>query len=240
VLAQLLSNAVKFSRPGARVQVASRVQARDVVVSVSDQGSGISADRLRRLFEPPWVDRSQAIVEQGIGLVIAQATAQRMGGRIDVARSDSTGSVFELRLPWARAHAAPPAAAGTAPASGPRVLYIEDNDVNMLIVRELLAQRPRLTFHGAPDGESGVRAARELQPALVLIDMQLPDIDGLEVLRRIRADPTTASITCVALSANAMPEDVRTARAAGFDDYWTKPIDLSAFLTALDRLLPSP
>jgi len=106
-------------------------------------------------------------------------------------------------------------------------------------VRELLAKRPRLAFHGASDGESGVRAAIELQPALVLIDMQLPDIDGMQVLRLLRADPRTASATCVALSANAMTEDVQRARAAGFDDYWTKPIDLAAFLTALDRLLPT-
>jgi CheY-like chemotaxis protein len=118
------------------------------------------------------------------------------------------------------------------------VLYVEDNDVNMLIVRELLTQRPHLAFHGAPDGESGVRAARALRPALVLIDMQLPDFDGLEVMRRLRADPLTAASICVALSANAMPEDARRALAAGFDAYWTKPIDLSAFLRELDRLLP--
>ena len=81
-------------------------------------------------------------------------------------------------------------------------------------------------------------ALRGAQPALMLLDMQLPDIDGLEVLRRLRADPATAAIRCVALSANAMHEDVQRARAAGFDDYWTKPIDLPRFLDALDRLLP--
>jgi CheY-like chemotaxis protein len=119
------------------------------------------------------------------------------------------------------------------------VLYIEDNDVNMLIVRELLTRRPHVAFHGAVDGTSGVQRARELLPSLVLIDMQLPDIDGTEVLRQLRADPRTASIPCVALSANAMPEDVLRTRAAGFDEYWTKPIDLSAFLRALDRLVPT-
>jgi CheY-like chemotaxis protein len=119
------------------------------------------------------------------------------------------------------------------------LLYIEDNEVNMMIVRELLAQRHDIQFHGAPDGLSGIDRARALRPALVLIDMQLPDIDGIEVLRRLRADPATAALRCVALSANAMPEDVRHARAAGFDDYWTKPIDLSAFLQAIDRLLPA-
>jgi CheY-like chemotaxis protein len=82
-----------------------------------------------------------------------------------------------------------------------------------------------------------VRLARELRPSLILIDMQLPDMDGIEVLRRLRADAATASAPCVALSANAMPEDVAAAKAAGFDDYWTKPIDLAAFLNAVDGFI---
>jgi CheY-like chemotaxis protein len=127
----------------------------------------------------------------------------------------------------------------TAGATRPRVLYIEDNAVNMMILRELLAQRERFEFHGATDGSSGVAKARALQPALVLIDMQLPDFDGIEVLRRLRADPATAHLTCVALSANAMPDDVQHARQAGFADYLTKPIDLAAFNHALDRLVPA-
>jgi PAS domain S-box-containing protein len=126
-----------------------------------------------------------------------------------------------------------------AGAARPRVLYIEDNAVNMMILRELLAQRERFEFHGAQDGSSGVAMARALQPALVLIDMQLPDFDGIEVLRRLRADPATAHLTCVALSANAMPDDVQRARQAGFADYLTKPIDLAEFTKALDRLVPA-
>jgi CheY-like chemotaxis protein len=133
------------------------------------------------------------------------------------------------------ARAVPPAAV----AARPRVLYIEDNAVNMMIVSELLAQRARFEFHGAQDGSSGVAMARALQPALVLIDMQLPDFDGIEVLRRLRADPATAHLTCVALSANAMTDDVRRAQQAGFADYWTKPIDLAEFTKALDRLVPA-
>jgi len=131
------------------------------------------------------------------------------------------------------------AATQTADAVRPRVLYIEDNAVNMMIVRELLAQHARYEFHGAQDGSSGVAMARALQPALVLIDMQLPDFDGIEVLRRLRADPATADLTCVALSANAMPDDVQRAQRAGFVDYWTKPIDLTEFTKGLDRLLPA-
>ena len=122
--------------------------------------------------------------------------------------------------------------------AAPSVLYIEDNAVNMLLVRELIRQRPHLEFHGASDGASGVALARALRPVLVLIDMQLPDGDGTDVLRQLRADPATRDLTCVALSANAMAEDMQRARAAGFADYWTKPIDLANFLIALDRLVP--
>jgi PAS domain-containing protein/ActR/RegA family two-component response regulator len=135
------------------------------------------------------------------------------------------------------AETAPQATRATDAAARARVLYIEDNAVNMMIVSELLTQRAQYEFYGATDGSSGVAMARSLQPALVLVDMQLPDFDGIEVLRRLRADPATAHLTCVALSANAMPEDVQRARDAGFVDYWTKPIDLTDFTKAVDRLV---
>ncbi len=239
LLAQLLGNAVKFSRNGGVVALGARVAGREAVLSIEDSGPGIDAERARRLFEPfEGPDGSFGAapgVGPGIGLAISQSLAQRMGGRIELASTGPQGSVFELWLPLADVQASP---AATARTLAPSLLYIEDNEVNMLIVRELLARRPRVVFHGAADGTSGVRKARELLPSLVLIDMQLPDINGVEVLRQLRADALTASIPCVALSANAMPEDVQSARAAGFDDYWTKPIDLTAFLRAIDRLMP--
>jgi PAS domain S-box-containing protein len=235
VLSQLVGNAIKFSRPGGVVRLSARVAGREAVLVVEDSGLGIDPERARRLFEP--FDGAAGSEPAGIGRAIGQALAQRRGGRIELASTGAQGSRFELRLPLADAAPAPPA---DAAARAPCLLYIEDNDVNMLIVRELLRQRPRVAFHGAPDGATGVRAARQLQPSLILIDMQLPDIDGTEVLRRLRADPATAATPCIALSANAMPEDMASARAAGFDDYWTKPIDLAAFLRAVDMLIASP
>jgi PAS domain S-box-containing protein len=253
VLAQLLGNAIKFSRPHGVVGLRARVVGRDAVLAIEDSGPGIDAERARRLFEPfalvAGADGSASAQAHGIGLglgiglAIGQSLAQRMGGRIALARTGREGSVFELWLPLADASpsvSAPVPTAAATPGRAPALLYIEDNDVNMLIVRELLAKRPHVAFHGAADGASGVRLARELLPSLVLIDMQLPDFNGVEVLRQLRADPATASLRCVALSANAMPEDVQSARAAGFDDYWTKPIDMAAFLAVIDRLLLTP
>ncbi len=122
----------------------------------------------------------------------------------------------------------------------PLLLYIEDNEVNMLIVRELMGRRGDLRFVEAEDGVSGLAAARSRRPTLILLDMQLPDMDGHAVLQRLRADPATAQLRCIALSANAMPEDIRRARAAGFDDYWTKPLDLRGFMAALETIFGPP
>jgi hypothetical protein len=96
-----------------------------------------------------------------------------------------------------------------------------------------------LAISSEATGRAGVARAKTLRPDLVLIDLQLPDFDGFEVLRRLRAEPSTAAIPCIALSANAMPEDIEQGLAAGFADYWTKPIDFSAFLTALKKRFPT-
>ncbi|HMC15497.1 MAG TPA: response regulator, partial [Albitalea sp.] len=116
------------------------------------------------------------------------------------------------------------------------ILYIEDNPVNVMLVEELVATRPELRVVCEPTGAAGVRRALELMPDLVLVDMRLPDFDGYEVLRRLRAEPATAQIPCIALSADAMPAHVARALEVGFAAYWTKPLDVGMFLASLDAL----
>lgn len=116
------------------------------------------------------------------------------------------------------------------------MLCVEDNPVNLQLVRELLALRPTVRLATAVDGGSGLAAALNEPPDLVLLDLQLPDIDGVEVMRRLRADPRTAGCRIVALSADAMPDHIETALAAGFDGYWTKPIQFDRFLAGIDGL----
>jgi CheY-like chemotaxis protein len=123
------------------------------------------------------------------------------------------------------------------PAASLHVLCVEDNPVNLQLVRELIALRPSVQLRTAEDGLSGVAAAQDDPPELVLLDIQLPDIDGLEVMRRLRSAPRTAGCRIVALSADAMPERIRAALSAGFDDYWTKPIQFDSFLGQLDRMI---
>ena len=118
------------------------------------------------------------------------------------------------------------------------ILYIEDNAVNVLLVEELVRTLGGVRIVSEPSGAAGVERALVLRPDLVLVDLQLPDFDGYEVLRRLRADARTSAIPCIALSANAMREDIERGLAGGFADYWTKPIDFAVFIAALHRLFP--
>jgi signal transduction histidine kinase/CheY-like chemotaxis protein len=249
VLLNLLTNAVKYNREGGQVLVESEARDGKVCLRVSDSGRGMSAAQLTQAFEP--FNRlgleHEAIEGTGIGLAIVKALVERMGGSVHLESSPGVGTVFEVQL----AEAAPPAAAppSAADAAAPRptagepqrrarLLYIEDNPVNALIVRELLAQRADLQLDTASDGLSGVRQAASTLPDLILVDMQLPDIDGHEVLRRLRADATTREIPCISVSANAMREDIDRALRAGFADYWTKPLDLNRLLHSIEARFP--
>ncbi len=161
---------------------------------------------------------------------------------LDLSHVQSADSAVAVAGTAPRRSASPPGEAAphteaAATATPHRLLYIEDNPVNAMIVKELLARRSDLQLHIAVDGASGVQRALQIRPDLILIDMQLPDMDGLQVLRLLRAEPTLGQVTCIALSANALTEDIQRALKAGMADYWTKPLDFAAFLKALDNLL---
>jgi PAS domain S-box-containing protein len=255
-LLNLLTNALKYNRPGGQVKVEALAEGPEVVLRVSDTGQGMRDDQLRHLFEPfnrlgRRSDGSAGSEGTGIGLAIVKALMERMGGAVRVQSQPGVGSVFELRLAGsapavaepARA-AEPPAAAAVAGAGASphraTLLYVEDNPVNALIISELLAKRSDLRLHLAETGASGVAKAVALQPDLVLLDMQLPDFDGHEVMRRLREHPRTAQVPVIALSANAMPENIERALHAGMADYWTKPLDFRAFMASIEGLFGPP
>ena len=237
ILINLLSNAIKYNRPEGEVRVSTRRDGDALLLCVSDTGRGLSAAQIDQLFEP--FNRlgmaSENIEGTGIGLAIVKALVDRMQGSIRVTSAVGQGSAFEVRLPVDGLDA--PVVDTTAARKG-SILYIEDNPVNVLLVEELIASRDDLAIVSVGTGAEGVSQARALLPDLVLVDMQLPDFDGFEVLRRLRAQPDTAELTCIALSANAMPEDIALALKAGFSDYWTKPINLRAFLASLAAVFP--
>jgi len=234
VLVNLLTNAIKYNRPGGHVRIEVLPEGEGVLMRISDSGVGMTKAQQALAFEP--FNRAggerEGVDGSGIGLTIAKALVERMGGRITVRSTPGVGSVFEVRLEGA-------GEPGLQAKPAKRLLYIEDNAVNVLIVSELVRRRGDIEFASAVDGESGVeRAVRDL-PGLVLVDMQLPDINGLEVLERLRSNPATAGLTVIALSANAIPEDIQRALQAGFDEYWTKPLDFAVFDRAMGRVFGS-
>ncbi|MBT9488758.1 MAG: PAS domain-containing protein [Rubrivivax sp.] len=233
VLLNLLSNAFKYNRPGGSVQVSARAEGAQVVLAVADTGRGMNPGQLRQLFEPfnRLGAQRDGIEGTGIGLAIVKGLVDRMQGRIDVQSEPGEGTVFTVRLPAARRQL-------LSPARG--VLYIEDNPVNTLIVRELMQRRPDVRLLHAADGRSGLALARREQPALVLLDMQLPDMEGRAVLAALREDPATADIRCIAVSANVVAADVARALADGLAAYWTKPLDAAAFGSAIEALFGPP
>lgn len=211
-------------------------------------GEGLRANQLAQLFQP--FNRLGAerrrVGGTGLGLVIARGLARAMGGEINAASEPGRGSRFSLMLAAASAGndgdvaTDPGSSAGFTAAAGPAgrvVLYIEDEPLNVLLMEEVFRTQPGWTLHVAHDGASGVELAARVRPDLALIDMNLPDMNGLEVLHRLRGDPLTAGLLCVALSADAMSEQIVAARAAGFDDYWTKPIDLTHLLDNVRRVI---
>jgi CheY-like chemotaxis protein/anti-sigma regulatory factor (Ser/Thr protein kinase) len=247
VLMNLLSNAIKYNRAGGAVEVELLRDGEHVTLAVSDEGEGLSDTQQAQLFQPfnRLGAERQRIEGTGLGLVIARQLVQAMHGRLNLTSRRGRGSRFAITLQAAAgddssAMSAPQPLADTpAGAEGPRrhVLYIEDEPLNVVLLQELFATREAWSLHVAGDGEQGVAMARSLRPDLLLVDMNLPDMDGLEVLRRLRADASTASLPCVALSADAMREQIEAARAAGFDDYWTKPIDLTHLLDNVRQLI---
>jgi CheY-like chemotaxis protein len=170
-----------------------------------------------------------------------------MEGSIAVESALGVGSTFRVTLRRACTEDRPPAPAAPAAQSGVAlredvrgtVLYIEDNPANSLLVEQFLHFRPQVKLYQAADGATGLVMAAVCQPDLILIDIRLPDMMGDEVLRQLRQQPETARIACIAVSANAMPHDVEQALRAGFERYWTKPLDARRFLEGVDGVLGS-
>ncbi|MGE5337278.1 MAG: PAS domain-containing protein [Gemmatimonadota bacterium] len=244
VLLNLLSNAVKYNRDGGRIDIAIGRAGHEAQISVRDTGHGMSEEQLAQLFQP--FNRlgfeTSSIEGSGIGLTITRRLVELMGGRIEVSSRSGEGSEFRVRLPVEEELPAVSSPGGMAtdassrPASAATVLYVEDNRSNRELVRELIALRPGIRLLEAASGIEGLQVAASALPDLALIDMRLPDMDGIELLRRLRA-AVNGSVPCVVLSADAMPDDRARALQAGFLDYWTKPIVAAEFIEALDRTL---
>ena len=251
VLINLLSNAIKYNRPGGTVVVACSSTAQGQVrISVRDTGQGLSPDQVRQLFQPFNRLGQERSVEEGtgIGLVMSKLLVELMGGAIGVDSRAGIGSMFWFDL---KASADPEypslddgfmdkaAAPGTGMGSLRTVLYVEDNPANLDLVSQLIGRRPDLRMLGAVDAIQGLQMAHDHLPSVVLMDINLPGISGIEALSLLRKDPQTAHIPVVAISANAMVGDIKKGLEAGFFRYLTKPINIVEFMDTLDVALAS-
>jgi PAS domain S-box-containing protein len=248
VLINVISNAVKYNRPGGWVCVSLLgAPAGRVALAVEDTGSGLSAEQLDRLFQPfeRLGHESSEIEGSGLGLVIARSLAGEMGGALTLSSVPNAGTLARIELPACDAPDAAPAALAACavePASPPppresmRLLYVEDNRINALLFEEAMRVLGGFDLRVAEDGAEALAMVGDWTPQVLVLDANLPDMSGFEVLRRLRELPALADVPAYMCSADAMPEDLERARLAGFDGYWTKPIDMAIVSADLESL----
>jgi PAS domain S-box-containing protein len=249
ILLNLLGNAIKYTQAGGRVTLASLwVDRERVELSVTDNGPGLSAAQQAQLFQPfnRLGQEDGPTPGTGIGLVISQRLAELMRGSLSVQSAPGLGCAFAVTLP------AQPRQAGVQLAAlfdqsmanldalqqRGRVLYIEDNAANAEVMQGFVAKRPLVDLEVQRTAQDGMAAAVRRQPNLILLDLQLPDLPGLDVLRQLRQHPMTAAVPVVVISASAMADSVAAATEAGAVDYLAKPLRLETLLATLDRCLP--
>jgi CheY-like chemotaxis protein len=240
------SNAIKYGKKGGTV--AFRVERRDrtVRVTVVDDGLGIADEHRARIFEPfhRAGQETGPIEGTGIGLAISKRLAELMGGTVGFESELGRGSSFWVEVP---AHVAQrPERATVAPGISPRpplptesrvVVYVEDNPSNIAFMREVVGDFPHIELVTAPTAEIGLELCRAHPPALVILDINLPGMNGFEAMRRLREWPETRDVPVIGLSAAAMPRDVQRAREAGFLRYLTKPVYVAELVEVFDQVL---
>ena len=249
VLINLLSNAIKYNQQGGTVVVACTQRLPDAIrISIRDTGAGLTPAQIAQLFQPFNRLGQEDKVEEGtgIGLVVCKRLVELMDGAIGVESNVGEGSVFWFDLqqttePQAAAHAAELTKATLTPTQEEKrlhtILYIEDNPANLMLVEDIIARRPDIRLLSAREAISGIKMALASLPDVILMDINLPGISGVEALKILAKDPATAHIPVVAVSANAIPRDIERGLEAGFYRYLTKPINVTEFMGTLDMVL---
>jgi len=249
VLINLLFNAVKYNRAGGSIWVECTARSETMIhILVRDTGLGLSAGQLTELFQPfNRLGKESSNVEgTGIGLVVAKRLVELMGGSIGVQSTLDTGSEFWIELKLAPApqlvnatekaetSLVPPLTRGQLRHT---LLYVEDNPANLELVEQLIERHNNLRLLSAADADIGIEFARIHQPDVILMDINLPGMNGVEAMKILRADAATAHIPIIALSANAGPGDIERGLQAGFFDYITKPIKVTQFMDSINNAL---
>ncbi|HQV88779.1 MAG TPA: PAS domain S-box protein [Nitrosomonas sp.] len=250
VLLNLVSNAIKYNRKGGKVHVETRKsdQPGYLKILVTDSGEGIAAHRLAELFQPfNRLDAANTAIEgTGIGLYLCRQIIELMDGNIGVDSEPGVGSTFWFELPIApktdtdmdvEKSNTLPAPAADIGAKQQTIVYIEDNPANLELVAKILSYRQHMHLLTAATPELGIELIKIHRPDLILLDINLPGMNGFEVLGLLKQHPETADIPVIAVTARAMPHDIEAGKAAGFVDYLTKPLNVPQFLRSIDRYL---
>jgi CheY-like chemotaxis protein/anti-sigma regulatory factor (Ser/Thr protein kinase) len=249
VLINLISNAVKYNHRGGTITIACREEgAHHASIVVADTGPGISPENIERIFVPfERLGAEQTGVEgTGIGLPLARALTEAMRGQLTASSVPGVGTAFTVSLPRAPdlAHVpapglgpAPPTAGPHAPAgAGISVLYIEDNPANVEVVARFLRSKPNIRLKSEASGRAGIESATRDMPDIILLDLHLPDVHGDQVLNELKAEPATAAIPVIVLSADASRGVIHRLLTSGALAYLTKPIELAELGKLLDTL----
>lgn len=246
VLLNLFSNAMKYNDEGGTVRVAcEEVESGRVRIAVTDSGRGIAPAMMERLFKP--FDRLGAehtgIEGTGLGLALSHRLVEAMGGTLVANSTVGHGTTFTIELQLAEGQTArndaEPAAVVEPDAADVHgtILYIEDNLSNLRLIERVVARRPRVTLLSAMQGSRGLELARDHAPALIVLDLHLPDMPGDEVLARLLADPAMKTIPVVILSADATAGRIARLLEQGARAYLTKPLDVRQLLVLIDDAL---
>ena len=250
-LINLLSNAIKYNRTGGTVILdCTEVAPATIRISIEDTGVGLNQEQLGQLFQPFNRLGMESGGEEGtgIGLVVTKRLVELMGGTIGVTSTAGVGSLFWIEFKLATAPQLAIADAGHAALTRSpmledtrqrTLLYVEDNPANLQLIEELIARRADLRMLSAADCHTGIEFARDFQPDVILMDINLPGLNGFDAMKILRADPLTSHISIIALSANALPRDIENGLAGGFSDYLTKPIRVNELMDKLDLALKS-
>jgi signal transduction histidine kinase/CheY-like chemotaxis protein len=245
ILINLITNAIKYNRLGGSVTLTYKVENNNLVFRVEDNGSGIEEKNRNLVFQP--FERLGAedsgIEGTGIGLSISKKLIELMAGTIDFTSEVGQGACFYFSLPVTDK----PSGLGENPDQSLKsqidpeytktILYVEDNPINLVLVEQILKKLKNLKLISAPNGTLGVDAAREQTPDLILLDMHLPDMDGISVFKKLKSVENTMNIPIIAVSADAMESDKKLAMELGFYSYITKPINIPDFIETIDELL---
>jgi len=252
VLVNLLSNAIKYNREQGTVEVKCTASTPECIrISIKDSGAGLPPEKLAQLFQPFNRLGQETGTQEGtgIGLVVTKRLVELMGGTIGVESTVGVGSEFWIELirdvtpQLASGHALPAELATQAQGNSPQnvalrtLLYVEDNPANLMLVEQIIEGIPHVRMLSARDGHLGIALAREHIPDVILMDINLPGISGIQALKILREYPLTAHIPVIALSANAMLRDIEKGLEAGFFRYLTKPIKINEFMSSLDDAL---